>query len=173
MPRKKKDSNDLDSSLNLPLRRMVVVEAPVWKRALALLADLVILDFIVLGAFNQIFNQLVPESSPFTIMQSIEQNSKILMLLSVTIFMIGLFMLAYFMVMEYMYGQTLGKMLFNIRVQPEAISWWQILVRNIAVLPVMPFVLLWVIDPLMLLFKKQRLSDQFAKTTVIEEIEVY
>ncbi len=53
-------------------------------------------------------------------------------------------------------------------------SYWQLFVRSMFLMPLFPFVLLWFIDPIVMLFTKenQRLSEILSRTKVIEEYKV-
>ena len=69
--------------------------------------------------------------------------------------------------------QTIGKMLMKIYVvsDTKTLNPWQLLVRNLVFIPIFPFVLLWLIDPLFMFFTKtnQRLSEILSKTRVVEK----
>jgi AcrR family transcriptional regulator len=76
--------------------------------------------------------------------------------------------LAYFMLFEYIFGQTIGMMIFNI--QAENVTLWRAFVRNAYLLPVFPFPILWIIEPLHLLFLKTRFLERLSNTRTIERI---
>ena len=77
------------------------------------------------------------------------------------------------MIMEKKLNQTPGKMLFNLYVnsQTKDLKYWQLFIRSIFLIPLFPFVLLWLIDPLVMFFTKenQRLSEILSKTKVVEK----
>jgi uncharacterized RDD family membrane protein YckC len=101
--------------------------------------------------------------------------------------LIGIFMimilliLAYFVLLQYAAGQTVGCMLFNIHVVAEVgdkqfgrAGFWQCVLRNLFLIPAVPFIFLWVIDPLYLVFAKkgQRLTEWLSRTRVIEQFTI-
>ena len=62
--------------------------------------------------------------------------------------------LIYFSILEYKYGETVGKMLLNIKVESlvKKPSYPQYLIRSMFLLTVPPFILLWILDPIFILF---------------------
>ena len=70
-------------------------------------------------------------------------------------------------------SQSIGKMLMKIYVisDNKVLKTWQLLVRNIVFIPIFPFVLLWILDPLFMFFTKtnQRLTEILGKTRVVEK----
>ena len=73
-------------------------------------------------------------------------------------------------------GQTIGKVLMRIYVVSDNnnLKTWQLLTRNLIFIPIFPFVLLWIIDPLFMFFTKtnQRLTEILSKTKVVEEFDL-
>ena len=84
--------------------------------------------------------------------------------------------LSYFTILEWKLGQTLGKMILKINVKSEhkTIKIWQAFVRNLFLIPVFPFIALWIIDPLFMLFTKnnQRLMEILSKSKVVQHYEI-
>ena len=89
--------------------------------------------------------------------------------------------LAYFILQEYLIGQTIGKILFRLKIVTVVddetlgpINFWQSIVRSLFLIPTIPFILMWIIDPVYLLFTKkgQRLSEWLCKTKVIEVFQL-
>jgi uncharacterized RDD family membrane protein YckC len=78
----------------------------------------------------------------------------------------------YFVILENKLRQSIGKMIFNLYVegQDKDIKYWQLFARSMFLIPIFPFVLLWIIDPIVMLFTKenQRLSEILSKTKVVE-----
>lgn len=72
--------------------------------------------------------------------------------------------------------QTIGKMLMKIYVVSDNanIKTWQLFTRNLVFIPIFPFVLLWVLDPLLMFFTKtnQRLSEILSKTKTVEKFSI-
>ena len=159
--------------LNLPGQRMFAGPALLWKRIAALIIDLVVLNLTVLFPFRNALQRTLPAFTSFgaayTYLMSHPSIQEALVLLS---FMMSLFVLAYFTLMDYYLKLTPGKALLRLAVLSETkkLSFGQSLLRNLFVLPIFPFVLLWVIDPLYLLFSSshQRLSERLSKTRTVE-----
>ncbi len=168
----------MPKNLNLPQKRIFIGNATIWKRVAAFILDILIIDFFLFSSYETILRNLTKGSSGFiktyTYLHSNSSTASVLFL----IFMIlTLFTLAYFILMEYMLGQTPGKILLNLKVLSVVDeknlalpNFWQCLLRTIFIIPTIPFILLWVIDPLYLLFTKdgQRLTELLSKTKVIE-----
>jgi uncharacterized RDD family membrane protein YckC len=87
--------------------------------------------------------------------------------------MMSLFAILYFLLLEKKIGQTPGKMIFNISVAGESgeVRLWQLAIRSIFLIPIFPFFLLWVVDPLFMFFTKssQRLSEILSRTKTVEK----
>ena len=82
----------------------------------------------------------------------------------------------YFVILEQKNKQSIGKMLMNIYVESgqKERRVWQQFVRSMFLIPTFPFILLWILDPLFLLFTKdkRRLSEILSKTRVVEEFNL-
>ncbi len=114
-----------------------------WKRTGALVVDILIFQLLIVSPFS------------VTDLQSI---------LKAAIILFTLFFM-YLISMQYLIGQTVGMMLFSYRVR-EA-SMWQMMLRNLFVFPIFPIVLLWIIDPVWMFMKGERLSEKWSKTSVV------
>lgn len=86
----------------------------------------------------------------------------------------GLLAFMYFTVLEKKFEQSIGKMMTHIYVvsDEKEMKFWQVAVRNLFFIPIFPFILLWVLDPLLMIINKQnkRLSEIVSKTKVVEDI---
>jgi len=162
--------------LNLPQRHVFVGPARVWKRLLALLVDLSILDFFVFTFFSGAAEKMIGNVTGFAstyrlLTESSSKTNALVLMFSIIVFL----MLAYFILLQYMTGQTVGCMLLELRIVSERTgtspNFWQCVLRNLYVIPVMPFIFLWVIDPLYFFYsgKNQRLSEFLSQTKVIEQ----
>jgi len=84
--------------------------------------------------------------------------------------------LAYFSFFEYKLGQTPGMMLLKLKVisteSKKKLGFWKIVLRNIYVFPYFPFSILWVVEPLMIIFKRERILELMTKTKTVEEVLV-
>jgi len=152
--------------LDLPERQSTIINAALWKRLLAFLLDILLLDITVFSPFRNIIESAIPKGNIWRI------NYNFSVVSSITL--VSLLALAYFYILERSVGQTAGKMLFGLHVVPtnKNPTGWQFFLRSCFVIPFLPFVLLWVADPLFLLFSKdgQRLTEKFGKTKVVEKI---
>jgi hypothetical protein len=160
--------------LRLPKERTFTGPALVWKRLLAFVADLLIINLIIFFPFRRIIQRAVPEFSSYSEAYSfLSSNQSYTATLTIVSLIMALFALLYFVLIEYKLGQTPGKMLLNISITGETkvLSFWQFVVRSLFIIPVFPFILLWVIDPLFLFFTKtnQRLSEVLSKTRTVEK----
>ena len=155
----------------------------VSRRLLAFALDLFLIDILILSAFNEVFLKLIPVksvSSAFTLLQS---NQALANTLYGIFLLVVLLSFAYFVLCQYMIGQTLGSMIMRFRVIPITRTkskskhinqsnpplLWQCFVRNLFVIPVFPFILLWIADPLYFFLAKKniRFSEWLSKTIVI------
>ena len=140
------------------------IPASVFKRLFAFVIDILIVDLVLLYPFSRVLSKVLENKiSAADIAGIIGGNSYL-------IFSITLVFLLYFILFEHKLGQTIGKMLVNLYcVSAEGkITLWQATARNLFLIPVVPFIFLWVIDPLFILWRNQSLSEFFTKTRTIE-----
>ncbi len=159
--------------LKLPKEGTFTGPALVWKRLLAFLADLLIINLVLFFPFKRILQKAIPEFGDYSEAYNyLAANQGYTATLTVVSFVMALLALTYFASMEYKIRQTPGKILFNIRVMSDVKEGaiWQFVVRNMFIIPIFPFVLLWIIDPLFLFFTKtnQRLSEILSKTKTVQ-----
>jgi len=161
-----------NTDLNLPKKRYMKTDAHWAKRMLAFLIDIAIISFLTIPfqstlpiqedlSFTEIIN---------TMWTSPELQGKIFM---IEIFSAIIAML-YFIILEYKLGQSIGKTIMGLKVESEGkgLTLWQMFLRNIFLIPLIPFNLLAIIDPLSMIIRKdhKRVSDIFSKTKVVEYI---
>ena len=162
--------------LNLPKERKMQANAPSWKRALSFMIDFFIIQFIILGPFTGVIQSKIPMTQDFTQNYSLlESNPNLISDLIPMFAVLFLLVFAYFVLFEYKMNQSPGKMLFKLKLitkKKEKITFLRIVLRNLAAFPVFPFSLLWIIDPMYLIFTGQRLSDKLSKTWYVEEIVI-
>lgn len=158
------------TNLNLPKEPTFRGPAAIWKRAAAFAIDLFILDFVAGLPFRSIVNKIIPGSAFSQSYNYISTNPRISAILSLVMFIMGILALIYFSVLEYKSGQTPGKMFMNIKVEGKRNNFLDYIVRNMYFLLIFPFILLWIIDPLFLLFtkEKRRLSEILSGTKTVE-----
>lgn len=160
--------------LKLPKERTFTGPALVWKRLLAFLADLLIINLILFFPFKRIIQKSIPEFTSYSeAYRFLSSNQTYTATLTIVSLIMSLFAILYFALLEYKIQQTPGKILFNISIVSEIkkLNFWQCTVRSLFLIPVFPFFLLWIIDPLFLFFTKtnQRLSEILSKTKTIEQ----
>ena len=159
--------------LNLPKERTFKGPALIWKRVLAFLADILVLNLVVFFPFKKILSKMIPDlksySEAYNFILANQSYSKAIVLVSLVM---ALFAILYFVLLQYKLKQTIGMMLFNISVISEIkkLSVLQCIIRSIFLIPIFPFFLLWIIDPLFMIFTKtnQRLSEVLSKTKTVE-----
>ena len=158
--------------LNLPEEKAFIGPALLWKRIIAFLIDLFILLLVVFIPFRNFISSRIPENYSFSeaySMLSASQDSYYLIAVYMTMLML---IFLYFFMLEKKMSQTIGKKLMNIYIVSDnaELKKWQALVRNLLFIPVFPFDLLLLIDPISMLFTKsnQRLSEILSRTRVVE-----
>ncbi len=167
------------NELNLPEEKTFIAPALVWKRTLAFIGDFIIINLVIFLPWRKLIQNSMPQMSQFNsysqaynFIISTHGVSKNLIIIS---FLISLFAILYFALLEYKTHQTPGKIVFNIFIINDAknginkITFWQCLIRSLFLIPLFPFFLLWIIDPLFMCFTKshQRLSEILSKTRTV------
>lgn len=160
--------------LNLPKERTFVGPASIWKRIAAFASDLLILNVFVFFPFKGIFGKIIPDFQTFDEAYNyFVSNPGATQSLSLIALVMACIAILYFSWFELRLKQTPGKMIFHIFVQGEGeqLGFWQLVLRSLFVIPLFPFVLLWLADPLFMIFSKtnQRLSEILSKTKTVEE----
>ncbi len=141
-----------------------IILCSTWKRLAAFIIDFLIIDIVLLFPFQKIAEKISGFSGGSIITF---QSSLIYLALAISIIFI-----LYFAIFEYATGQTIGKMLMkiiSISAKGKRMSFWQALGRNLFILPVIPFVFLWIVDPIFIIFRRISLSEMLTKTITIEE----
>jgi uncharacterized RDD family membrane protein YckC len=156
------------------VKKTFLAQASVLKRLGAFIIDLLIINIVILFPFTKLLEKIIPQSSfsgAFELLSADQSGT-----LTVVMLAISFLSILYFMTLEGKLGQTPGKMLFKlfVRGREKELRKWQLLVRSMFLIPVFPFVLLWIIDPVVMLFTKQnqRLSEILSKTTVVEKYKI-
>lgn len=150
---------------SLPLERVMrkrgIENTPlVWKRFAAFLIDFLIVFMVVYTAFADILNPVVVQP------QFDERNPLFLYFFSV----FSLLFLLYFVMLEKKIGQSIGKIMMNLFVSGKNVEkTLPHLIRGAFLIPVFPFQVLLILDPLFMLFTKsnQRLTEIFSRTQIV------
>lgn len=145
--------------------------AKMWKRAGAYILDILILQIVVVFPFKKNLKGITIENTDISYLQNLINNNPdiitSILLVSLSILMLSIL---YFSALEFYTRQSLGKMLFQIRVMSKTkdLKFWQCLIRNIS----KPTTLLLFIDVLYLIFKhqNQRYLEKISNTIVVEEV---
>ena len=153
-----------------------IIPASYWKRFIALIIDITIINIFLVFPFRKFFIDKLPQTSSFTdAMAYFESNPEITGSLSFIIFIISFFAWIYLTVSEWKLNATAGDMLMKIRIKSNSskeLRLWQASLRNLFIFPYFPFIALWIIDPVYLLFKQQKFSEFATKTDTIEEFVI-
>lgn len=157
--------------MRLPKPRKSDINAGLFKRVFAFALDLVIVNLVVGYPFGKLISRLVPASDVGAVYNYLAGSPGIAGQVQVAILLAFLMALAYFVTFEYKMQQTPGKLFMNLRVvSKKRLRFWQCLLRSLWILPFFPFVLFWVLDPIVALFSKerQRLTEKWSRTKVVE-----
>ena len=159
--------------LNIPRRKSFQAPANLLRRGLAFLVDLIVLDTLILFPLRNLIMGIVPLGTMSDNLQLFTQNPYAANLIFLIFLYASILSICYFTFLEYWFGQSIGKMLLGLHVVSSDgdLGFWRVLARNLFLLPVIPFILLWLIDPLWIIFSKEnkRLSDVFVKANVVEQ----
>ena len=152
-------------------------KASVLKRLLAFIVDIIIINLTILWPFRKTMENMLPKYDSFSqTFDYISKNHDLNGSLTIIMFCVSLLTILYFYLLEKKLGQTVGKMLFGLYVKSaeKELKGWQIFARSVFLIPAFPFILLWIIDPIVMLFNRenQRLSEIVSKTKVVEEYKV-
>ncbi|MBU1946035.1 MAG: RDD family protein [Nanoarchaeota archaeon] len=163
--------------LNLPKERTFTGPALVWKRILAFITDILIINAVVFFPFKRIIQGLIPDFGSYSeAYHFLISNQSYTARLTAVSLVMALFAILYFVILEHKLRQTPGKILMNIFVESEVkeLGFLQCVVRSIFVIPAFPFFLLWVIDPVFMVFTKgnRRLSEILSRTRTVETYRI-
>lgn len=142
------------------------------KRALSFLFDLLIINIIIIWPFQQVFDNYVSTGLAFNNISGSMMDAQLPGSIYFLIFIIFFLAMLYFMFFEYYLGQTIGQMFFDIKIISKndnsgSISLWQSFVRTCFMLPIFPFYVLWIAEPLYLAFYKERLTERLTGTSTV------
>ncbi len=150
-----------------------IVAPSFLTRSLAFFADMALLSVTIFAPLSLLAEQFVPAADYTTAYQYFLSNVSAANVLTIVFFFVFVLALLYFALLEYLLGQTAGKRLLRLKivdVSGKQPAFWQCIVRNLVLLPVFPFMIFWVVDPLYLFFTKQRLTEQLSRTRTVNYI---
>ena len=158
--------------LNLPKEVRFEGPAAMWKRISAFLVDVFVIDFVIGQPFGILIAKAVPGTDFGSQMKYFQNNPMIVIAVSTIMLAYGFLAMMYFAILEYKLGGSAGKLLFGIRVKEDknCRGFFSYLVRNMFLLFIFPFMLLWVIDPVFMFINKdgRRLSEILSGTRTID-----
>ncbi len=146
-------------------------EVSIWRRGFAFIIDIIIIEFLVGLSLNNFIENNIDSSKSLTetfnlMFQNYEAlGPKLLIISIITAFAA----LVYFTLMEWRLKQTIGKMIFKIKVSSESkLKFSQSLIRNIPKACFFVNYLIWIflIDLIYHAFTRRRLFDKLANTNV-------
>ncbi|MEM3126515.1 MAG: RDD family protein [Candidatus Woesearchaeota archaeon] len=146
--------------------------ASIIKRFAAFFVDLIILEFFAFSSLERVVRNLLPQAGFAEMATYLEQNPDKLTLLVGVAIIAGIYAVLYFTLFEWSIGQTPGKMLVKIRIKEDKkVGFLKIFASNITFLPVFPFNILWIVDPLHMFFsqKNQRFMEKLFGIEVVED----
>ncbi|HLC66695.1 MAG TPA: RDD family protein [Candidatus Nanoarchaeia archaeon] len=146
------------------------IPALLWKRVAAFVVDILVLDFTVFAPFRRIFAKAFPDFA--MLRMAMEGHITFSGSLAFAAVSMATLAMLYFTLCESIVGQTVGKMLFRLRVAGIASppGFWRCFIRSLFLLPVFPFIAFWLIDPLYMFFTRssQRLLERLSRTATVE-----
>lgn len=164
----------MHKSLRLPKPRKMAGNASLIKRGIAFIIDLLILNLLIIYPFKKYLSNLIPEFISFEESYNyILNNPEISYSIYSISIAIAILTIAYFSILELKLGQTIGKKILKLKVisTTKEQKVWQYIIRSLFLIPLFPFMLLWLLDPIYLFFNKQsqRFTESLSKTKVIQE----
>ena len=152
-------------------KKEITVEANPITRILSSIIDLLIINLIVLGPFKSVLTEFQKINTENLVQNNI--LSPILYNLFFTMFML---VVAYFTIFEFIIQQTPGKILTGVYVESlktkdKKPKFYQCLLKNIILIPILPFVVWWFID-IYYMFKsksKSRLTELLLGMRTVEK----
>ena len=137
-----------------------------WRRILSFIFDLLMINTVILWPFQKVLEKYSLVSS----FSDLLTTDTFPMQLYYIFFIISLLALCYFAFFEYYLGQTPGQLLFDIHViaKDGRLTLWRCIVRNIFILPLFPFYIFWIIEPIHMIFTKDRLLERITHTQLVD-----
>lgn len=149
--------------LQLPKKRIFLQDAGVMRRVLAALCDILLLDVLVLTPFSFVFSPYA--KGGFAESMSLFQSGLPSDLAFVLLFA-GSAAVVYFTLFTYFFRQSFGMMLVQVHVEGD-LTLKKSFIRSIIAFPFFPIYLLWIIEPLVILWKRQGLLELATGTRTV------
>jgi len=145
----------------------VTKQAKLYKRILAYVIDIVVINIIIVSSFKPVIGKIISTKDFYDIYNFLLNNpSQLISLIKITL-TIAVLSLFYWSILEFKLKQTIGKMLFQIYVTSEnkKLTFPQCLLRNLTKIS---FFILWIDSITLLTNKKQRIFEIISNTFVQE-----
>ena len=155
-----------------PLKELKKEQVSIWRRGLAFIIDILIIQFIVNLNFNKLLAaDLSNDKSLIELFNySLENYSSLEPKLLTISIITAILALIYFILFEWKLKQTIGKMLFKIKITSEnkRLEFYQVLIRNLPKAALFVNYTIWIffIDLIYHSFTRRRLFDKLAKTNI-------
>jgi uncharacterized RDD family membrane protein YckC len=156
--------------------RVVAVPAPLGRRILAFIIDLILINIFLTAPFQKIIRGLIPDATSYGAIQAaMESNPRVAMAVFIIGAFSGIFTLLYFAILETKLGYTVGKLFMRIRVaalHKHELTFGKCVIRALFLIPIFPFILLWVVEPIYMLLSpvNQRLLEQWSHTITLSYV---
>ena len=160
-----KDMVDVEKLLS-PRKQKVSQPASIWRRGLAFLIDIIILDIFITAPFTSVFADLVARSEAVDALSMTYTGAEI-----GALFIVFMIMFTYFVLFEYLLKQTPGMMALQLKVEGSG-SLFVAILRNIFLFPIPPFIFLWLIEPFCIAVFKRTSMEYLSQTHTTYQREV-
>lgn len=147
------------------------IAAPIWRRTLAFLIDMMLVEIFLVSPFWALIKKSTAGEGFTDTMTFLAAHPNAVVSLNIITLYIALVVMAYFTILEYIMGQTIGMILLRLKAISLHVHshWWQFVIRNLFLVPIFPFVLLALVEPLYLLWKRgeYRVLEQLSNTRTV------
>ena len=150
-----------------------IPSASLGKRTLALLFDILIINFIIFYPFSSVFQNFLKNKSITEIIALSE--SALPTNVYIATFLVSVLALLYFSFFDYYLGLTPGKMIMRLKVvsidpfsNEELPTLWRSITRNSFIIPAFPFYIFWIVEPIYIGFYKESFLDTITLTRTID-----
>jgi len=168
----------IDALITPQMTKTFLLPATIWKRAGAFIIDIALLDIIVFSPFKANLTSLIAGADTyqkaFQILASSQETLSAVMMAS---FFMAILAIAYFTLLEWKLGQTVGKIMFNLFLvqipakpdeKPSKPGFFQVLISNLSLVPFFPFIFLWPVELISILFTNHRFMERVARIQLVE-----
>lgn len=151
---------------------LITVNASYPRRFFSFLIDVFLIDLALLGPFATMLLSRVNASDPQGIYSAISSDPSLHQLVLVMGIFVLLIALCYFSLFEWLLSETPGMMILNLRRVGQDGSLAKCFLRNLFIIPVVPFQLLGIIDLLYLFYSSegQRWTEYLTGSKVVMDV---